>query len=292
LAALAISPFHDDPLMKVMQAYSVELPIQATIAPPPSLIMAPKRTSTSTAPAMTQAAIRKIVADSVATALEAQAANMANADNTNKTLNQEKLLNDHHQQQNRRQETVKAYAATLTENHGTLHSQVSYSQQERKGISKVSAQRQTTLPMGEHTYWGQKRSPRSKRSHGKEKLYAKFSKCDLWISIMQFLRHVIDSQGIHVDPAKIEAVKNWASLTIPIEVRQFLGLAGYYRRFIEGFLKIARSLIVLTKKNKKYIWGEDQESAFQLLKRKLCKASILALPEENEDFVVYCDASL
>nr|GEU90285.1 putative reverse transcriptase domain-containing protein [Tanacetum cinerariifolium] len=67
----------------------------------------------------------------------------------------------------------------------------------------------------------------------KEKLYAKFSKCDFWISIMQFLRHIIDSQGIHVDPAKIEVVKNWASPTTPTEVRQFLGLASYYQRFIE-----------------------------------------------------------
>ncbi|GJU11544.1 putative reverse transcriptase domain-containing protein [Tanacetum coccineum] len=82
------------------------------------------------------------------------------------------------------------------------------------------------------------------------------------ISIVQFLGHVIDSQGIHVDPAKIEAVKNWASPTTP------------------------------TKKNKKYIWGENQESAFQLLNQKLCEAPILALPEGNDDFVVYCDASL
>nr|GEX41925.1 reverse transcriptase domain-containing protein [Tanacetum cinerariifolium] len=84
LAALAISPFYDDPYMKVMQAYNVELRIQASIAPPPSPVMALKRTSTSVAPVMTQAAIRKLVADSVATALEAQAANMANADNTNR----------------------------------------------------------------------------------------------------------------------------------------------------------------------------------------------------------------
>ncbi|GJY19161.1 putative reverse transcriptase domain-containing protein [Tanacetum coccineum] len=111
------------------------------------------------------------------------------------------------------------------------------------------------------------------------------------ISIVQFLGHVIDSQGIHVDPAKIEAVKNWASPTTPIEVRQFLGLAGYYRRFIKDFLKIAKSLTELTQKNKKYIWGENQESAFQLLKQKLCEAPILALPEGNDDFVVYCDAS-
>ncbi|GJW44342.1 putative reverse transcriptase domain-containing protein [Tanacetum coccineum] len=125
----------------------------------------------------------------------------------------------------------------------------------------------------------------------KEKLYAKFSKCDFWIHIVQFLGHLIDSQGLHVDPAKIEAVKNWASPTTPTEIRQFLGLAGYYRRFIKDFSKIAKSLTELTQKNKKYIWGEDQESAFQLLKQKLCEAPILALPKGNDDFVVYCDAS-
>nr|GEW82365.1 hypothetical protein [Tanacetum cinerariifolium] len=97
-------------------------------------------------------------------------------------------------------------------------------------------------------------------------------------------------QEIHVDPAKIEADQNWASPTTPTEVRQFLGLAGYYQRFIEGFLKIIKSLTELTQKNK-YIWGENQESAFQLLKQKLCEALILALPEGNDDFVVYCDAS-
>ncbi|GKE02894.1 putative reverse transcriptase domain-containing protein, partial [Tanacetum coccineum] len=113
----------------------------------------------------------------------------------------------------------------------------------------------------------------------------------LWISIVQFLRNLIDSQGLHVDPAKIEAVKNWAPPTTPMEVRQFLGLTGYYRRFIKDFSKIAKSLTELTQKNKKYIWGEDQESAFQLLKQKVCEAPILALPEENDDLVVYCDAS-
>ncbi|GJV96232.1 putative reverse transcriptase domain-containing protein [Tanacetum coccineum] len=96
----------------------------------------------------------------------------------------------------------------------------------------------------------------------KEKLHAKFSKCDFWISIVQFLEHVIDSQGINVDSAKIKAVKNWASLTTPTEIRQFLGLAGYYRRFIKEFSKIVKSLTELTQKNKKYIWGENQESAF------------------------------
>ncbi|GKB21442.1 putative reverse transcriptase domain-containing protein [Tanacetum coccineum] len=125
----------------------------------------------------------------------------------------------------------------------------------------------------------------------KEKLYAKFSKCDFWIHIVQFLGYLIDSQGLHVDPAKIEAVKNWTSPTTPTEIRQFLGLADYYRRFIEGFSNIAKSLTELTQKNKKYIWGEDQESAFQLLKQKLCEAPILALPEGNDNFIIYCDAS-
>ncbi|GJZ07702.1 putative nucleotidyltransferase, ribonuclease H [Tanacetum coccineum] len=125
----------------------------------------------------------------------------------------------------------------------------------------------------------------------KEKLYAKFSKCDFWISIVHFIGHVIDSQGIHVDPAEIEAVKNWESPTTPIEIRQFLGLAGYYRRFIKYFSKIAKPLTELTQKNKKYISGENQESVFQLLKQKLCEAQILALLEGNYGFVVYCDAS-
>nr|GEW26624.1 putative reverse transcriptase domain-containing protein [Tanacetum cinerariifolium] len=124
------------------------------------------------------------------------------------------------------------------------------------------------------------------------KLYAKFSKCEFWIHIVQFLGHIIDSQGLHVDPAKIEAVKNWETPTTPTEVRQFLRHTGYYRRFIEGFSKIANPLTKLTQKHKKYIWKEDQESAFQLLKQNLCEAPILALPEGNDDFVVYCDASL
>jgi len=89
----------------------------------------------------------------------------------------------------------------------------------------------------------------------KEQLYAKFSKCDFWIRRVQFLGHVIDSQGLQVDPAKIEAVKDWATPKSPTEIRQFLGLAGYYRRFIEGFSKIAKSLTKLTQKNQKYEWG-------------------------------------
>ncbi|GJT28195.1 putative reverse transcriptase domain-containing protein [Tanacetum coccineum] len=96
----------------------------------------------------------------------------------------------------------------------------------------------------------------------KERLYAKFSKCDFWLDSVQFLGHVIDRSGVHVDPAKIEAIKSWAALMTP------------------------------TEKDKKYEWGKEKEEAFQTLKQKLCNAPILALLEGAEDFVVYCDASL
>ncbi|GJZ06003.1 putative reverse transcriptase domain-containing protein [Tanacetum coccineum] len=108
---------------------------------------------------------------------------------------------------------------------------------------------------------------------------------------VQFLGHVINGNGIHVDPSKIEAVKNWKAPRTPSEVRSFLGLAGYYRRFIENFSKIAKSLTILTQKCKTFDWGEEQENAFQTLKDKLCNAPVLALPDGPEDFVVYCDAS-
>ncbi|GJZ37364.1 putative reverse transcriptase domain-containing protein [Tanacetum coccineum] len=98
----------------------------------------------------------------------------------------------------------------------------------------------------------------------KEKeLYAKFSKCKFWIPKVQFLGHVIDSKGIHVDPAKIESIKDWASPKNATEIRQFLGHAGYYRRFIEGFSKIAKPMTKLTQKNVKFDWGEKEEAAFQ-----------------------------
>nr|GEX34712.1 putative reverse transcriptase domain-containing protein [Tanacetum cinerariifolium] len=89
----------------------------------------------------------------------------------------------------------------------------------------------------------------------------------------------------------IESIKDWASPKTPTEIRQFLGLAGYYRRFIEGFLKIAKSMTKLTQKGIKFDWGEKEENAFQLIKQKLCSALILALPKGSKDFVVYCDAS-
>ncbi|KAJ9558118.1 hypothetical protein OSB04_012733 [Centaurea solstitialis] len=118
-------------------------------------------------------------------------------------------------------------------------------------------------------------------------LYARFSKCEFWIREVHFLGHVVNKGGIHVDPAKVEA----EAPKTPAEIRQFLGLAGYYRRFIANFSKIAQPLTTLTQKDKKFVWGEKQEEAFQTLKQKLCNAPILALPEGTDNFVVYCDAS-
>ncbi|GJT04872.1 hypothetical protein Tco_0839334 [Tanacetum coccineum] len=120
----------------------------------------------------------------------------------------------------------------------------------------------------------------------KENLYAKFSKCEFWLREVQFLGHVINGNRIHVDPSKIEAVKNWKAPRTPSEVRSFLGLAGYYCRFIENFSKIAKSLTILTQKCKTFGWGEEQELAFQTFKDKLCNAPVLALPNGPEDLVI------
>ncbi|GJU15065.1 putative reverse transcriptase domain-containing protein [Tanacetum coccineum] len=114
---------------------------------------------------------------------------------------------------------------------------------------------------------------------------------EFWIPKVQCLGQRDVSRDIQVDPAKIKSIKDWASPKSPTEIRQFLGLAGYYRRFIEGFSKIAKPMTKLTQKKVKYVWGDKQEAAFQLLNQKLCSAPILALPEGNEDFIAYCDAS-
>ncbi|GJT24463.1 putative reverse transcriptase domain-containing protein [Tanacetum coccineum] len=121
----------------------------------------------------------------------------------------------------------------------------------------------------------------------KEKLFGKFSKCEYWLQEVHFVGHVVNSEGILVDPSKIEAVKNWKPPKTPTEIRSFLGLAGYYRRFIVNFLKISKALTLLSHKNKKFEWGEEQENAFQTLKDMLCDAPILALLEGPNDFIHY-----
>nr|GEX49411.1 putative reverse transcriptase domain-containing protein [Tanacetum cinerariifolium] len=111
-----------------------------------------------------------------------------------------------------------------------------------------------------------------------------------FIIILELLKK--ERFGVHVDPAKVKAIKSWAAPMTPTEVRQFLRLAGYYRRFIKGFSLISKPLKKLTQKNKKYKWGKEEKESFQTLKQKLCSAPILALPEGTKDFVVYCDVSL
>ncbi|KAI3819527.1 hypothetical protein L1987_13368 [Smallanthus sonchifolius] len=125
----------------------------------------------------------------------------------------------------------------------------------------------------------------------KEKLYAKFSKCAFWLREVQFLGHIIYSNDIMVDLAKIMTVRDWDIPKTPTEIHSFLGLAVYYRRFIRDLSKIASPLTKLTRKEIKYEWGSTQEEAFKELKEKLTQAPVLALPEGNEDLVVYSDAS-
>ncbi|XP_015075341.1 uncharacterized protein LOC107019330 [Solanum pennellii] len=125
----------------------------------------------------------------------------------------------------------------------------------------------------------------------KEKLYAKFSKCEFWLSLVAFLGHVVSKEGIMVDPKKIEAVRDWVRPASVTEIQSFFGLAGYYRRFIEGFSSIASPLTRLTQKEVTFQWPNECEVSFQNLKTLLTTAPILTLPVEGEGFVVYCDAS-
>jgi len=110
------------------------------------------------------------------------------------------------------------------------------------------------------------------------KLYAKFSKCDFWLREVHFLGHVISSAGVAVDPAMVQAVMDWEVPKTPSEIHSFIGLAGYYRRFIEGFSSIAAPLTKLTRKGEKFVWSEACERSFQLLKAKLTSAPVLVLP--------------
>ena len=99
-----------------------------------------------------------------------------------------------------------------------------------------------------------------------KKLYAKFKKCEFWLYQVVFLAHVISKAGISVDPSKIESMVDWARPTNVSEVRRFLGIASYYRRFVEGFSRIAAPMTQLTRKNAKFVWTEECEKSFQELK--------------------------
>ena len=119
---------------------------------------------------------------------------------------------------------------------------------------------------------------------------AKYSKCQFWLKEVEFLGHVLSGAGVAVNPNKISDVLNWKTPTNVSKIRSFLGLTGYYRRFIEHFSKIAKPLTDLLKKNRKYTWTEECKKSFHELKTRLTTAPILALPDDTKDFTVYCDA--
>ncbi|WVZ97501.1 hypothetical protein U9M48_043028 [Paspalum notatum var. saurae] len=119
------------------------------------------------------------------------------------------------------------------------------------------------------------------------KLYAKLSKCEFWLDQMPFLGHIVSKGGIMVDPSKISSVMDWTVL----EVRGFLGLAGYYRRFIECFSKIAKPMTSLLEKGVPFIWTKERQAAFDELKKRLTTVLVLTLPDLTKSFTVYCDAS-
>src|SRR5438105_4932840 len=123
------------------------------------------------------------------------------------------------------------------------------------------------------------------------RLYVKFSKCEFWLSEVAFLGHVLNKDGVAVDPSKVKEVLDWVQPKTVSEIRSFLGLAGYYHRFIENFSKIAKPMTELLKQGVKFEWSEECEIAFQTLNTRLMTAPVLAQPDIRKDFDVYCDAS-
>ncbi|KAA0047116.1 reverse transcriptase [Cucumis melo var. makuwa] len=123
------------------------------------------------------------------------------------------------------------------------------------------------------------------------KWYAKFSKCEFWLKKVSFLGHVVSKAGVSVDPAKIKAVTSWTRPSTVSEVRSFLGLAGYYRQFVEHFSRIATLLTQLTRKGAPFVWSKACEDSFQNLKQKLVTAPVLTVPDGSGSFVIYSDAS-
>jgi hypothetical protein len=122
-------------------------------------------------------------------------------------------------------------------------------------------------------------------------LYAKFNKCEFWLSKVAFLGHVISAGGISVDPDKVRDVLNWMPPINVSEIRSFLRLAGYYRRFIKDFSKIAKPTTKLVEKNKAFEWTVECQSNFEELKKCLTSAPVLVLPDVTKKFDLYCDAS-
>ena len=126
----------------------------------------------------------------------------------------------------------------------------------------------------------------------KEQLYAKLSKCEFWLNEVSFLGHIVSKEGIRVDPKKIEVVIEWKTPRNVTEGRSFLGLAGYYRRFVKGFSMTATPMTRLLQKNVKYEWSEKCQRSFEKLKAFLTEAPVLTQPTCGKEYVIYSDASL
>ncbi|EOY19707.1 Retrotransposon protein [Theobroma cacao] len=119
------------------------------------------------------------------------------------------------------------------------------------------------------------------------RLYAKFSKCEFWLESVAFLGHVVSKEGIQVDTKKIEAVEKWPRPTSVTEIRSFVGLAGYYRRFLKDFSKIVAPLTKLTRKDTKFEWSDACKNSFEKLKACLTTAPVLSLPQGTRCFVMH-----
>ena len=122
-------------------------------------------------------------------------------------------------------------------------------------------------------------------------LFSKYRKCECWLRSVAFLDHIISSKGIEFDPRKIEVVRSCPRPLTPTHIKSFLGLEGFYRRFMDGFVSIEFTLTTLNQKSKKFEWLEACEKSFQILRDRLTFALVLTLPEGTKGFVVYCDAS-
>jgi hypothetical protein len=121
-------------------------------------------------------------------------------------------------------------------------------------------------------------------------LYTKYSKCKFWIGEVPFLGHISSNGGISVDPTKVKEIVAWSIPTIVTEIRSFLGLVGYYRRFNEGFSKIAKSITSLPEKEREFKWDEKCQDSFDQLTKRLMSPPELVMPDLQKGFDIYCDA--
>jgi hypothetical protein len=120
-------------------------------------------------------------------------------------------------------------------------------------------------------------------------LYAKYSKCEFWIDKVPFLGHIISNGGISVDPAKVREIVAWKIPSTVTRIRSFLGLAGYYRRFIKGFSKISKPMNSLLEKGKEFNWSWEYQDSFNRLKLRLMSSLVLIIPDLQKGFDIYCD---